>query len=88
MRRILLGAAMAAMLAGAGLEPALAQGNPFQPLVYVNDSAVTRYELDQRVPGGSTSSTVTGLDERPAKRAQASGICSSPRSLQSSCGIS
>ena len=49
MRRILLGAAMAAMLAGAGLEPALAQGNPFQPLVYVNDSAVTRYELDQRV---------------------------------------
>ncbi|WP_199261534.1 peptidylprolyl isomerase [Paracoccus binzhouensis] len=49
MRRILLGAAMAAMLAGSGVSPALAQGNPFQPLVYVNDSAVTRYELDQRV---------------------------------------
>lgn len=51
MRRILLGAAMAAMLtgAGAGSLPALAQGNPFQPLVYVNDSAVTRYELDQRM---------------------------------------
>lgn len=49
MRRILLGAAMAAMLAGNGVSPALAQGNPFQPLVYVNDSAVTRYELDQRV---------------------------------------
>ncbi|MFO1165948.1 MAG: peptidylprolyl isomerase [Paracoccus sp. (in: a-proteobacteria)] len=51
MRRILLGAAMAAMLAGAGLGPlpAQAQGNLFQPLVYVNDSAVTRYELDQRV---------------------------------------
>ena len=49
MRRILLGAAMAAMLAGGGASPVLAQGNPFQPLVYVNDSAVTRYELDQRV---------------------------------------
>lgn len=49
MRRILLGAAMAAMLAAGGTAPALAQGNPFQPLVYVNDSAVTRYELDQRM---------------------------------------
>ncbi|MTH35000.1 peptidylprolyl isomerase [Paracoccus limosus] len=51
MRRILLGAAAAAMLAaiGPGALPALAQGNPFQPLVYVNDSAVTRYEVDQRV---------------------------------------
>lgn len=51
MRRILLGAAVAATLAGMGLgtTPAWAQGNPFQPLVYVNDSAVTRYEVDQRV---------------------------------------
>lgn len=49
MRRILLGAAMAAMLAASGVSPAFAQGNPFQPLVYVNDSAVTRYELDQRM---------------------------------------
>ncbi|WP_374632769.1 peptidylprolyl isomerase [Paracoccus sp. (in: a-proteobacteria)] len=51
MRRILLGAAMAAMLAGTGLGPlpVWAQGNPFQPLIYVNDGAVTRYELDQRV---------------------------------------
>ena len=51
MRRFLLGAAMAAMLAGTGLGPlpALAQGNPFQPLIYINDSAVTRYELDQRI---------------------------------------
>ncbi|WP_323008356.1 peptidylprolyl isomerase [Paracoccus sp. (in: a-proteobacteria)] len=49
MRRILLGAAMAAMLAGSGVAPAFAQGNPFQPLVYVNDSAVTRYELEQRI---------------------------------------
>ncbi|KGJ11569.1 peptidylprolyl isomerase [Paracoccus versutus] len=49
MRRILLGAAMAAMLAAGGVAPAFAQGNPFQPLVYVNDSAVTRYELEQRI---------------------------------------
>ncbi|RCW79690.1 peptidylprolyl isomerase [Paracoccus lutimaris] len=51
MRRILLGAAMAAILAGTGLGPTQvqAQGNPFQPLVYVNDSAITRYELDQRL---------------------------------------
>ena len=49
MRRILLGAAMAAMLTGTGLGPALAQGNQFQTLVYVNDAAVTRYELDQRL---------------------------------------
>lgn len=42
---------MAAMLAGTGLGPlpVWAQGNPFQPLIYVNDGAVTRYELDQRV---------------------------------------
>nr|WP_223191376.1 peptidylprolyl isomerase [Paracoccus thiocyanatus] len=49
MRRILLGAAMTAMLAAGGAAPALAQGNPFQPLVHVNDTAVTRYELDQRI---------------------------------------
>lgn len=51
MRRILLGAALAAILAGANLAgtgPALAQGNPFQPLVYVDDKAVTRYEVEQR----------------------------------------
>ncbi|MDQ7776755.1 peptidylprolyl isomerase [Paracoccus aminovorans] len=49
MRRILLGAAMAAMLAAGGVAPVFAQSNPFQPLVYVNDSAVTRYELAQRM---------------------------------------
>ncbi|MDS9467758.1 peptidylprolyl isomerase [Paracoccus sp. MBLB3053] len=57
MRQILLGAAMAALLTGTGIvpdlvaHPAMAQsaGNPFQPVAYVNDSAVTRYEVDQRV---------------------------------------
>nr|WP_281352147.1 peptidylprolyl isomerase [Paracoccus aestuariivivens] len=56
MQRILLGAAVAAMLAGTGIVPgpfvhqAQAQSsNLFQPLVYVNDSAVTRYEVEQRI---------------------------------------
>ncbi|KGJ05122.1 periplasmic chaperone for outer membrane proteins SurA [Paracoccus halophilus] len=51
MRRILLGAAMAAILTGTGLAPqaAQAQGSGFQPVVYVNDAAVTGFELDQRV---------------------------------------
>lgn len=55
MQRILLGAAVAAMLAGTGFVPVMgpqaaqAQGNLFQPLVYVNDAAVTGYEVDQRI---------------------------------------
>ncbi len=53
MRRFLMGAAAAAMLAGTatltGVTPVAAQGNLFQPVVYVNGSAVTRYEVDQRV---------------------------------------
>ena len=55
MRRIFLGAAMAAILAGTGFVPgpgtlpALAQADLFRPVVFVNDSAVTRYEVDQRV---------------------------------------
>ncbi|MFT4013762.1 MAG: peptidylprolyl isomerase [Paracoccus sp. (in: a-proteobacteria)] len=55
MRRILMAAAATAILAGTGTLPGLgplpakAQGNPFQPLVYVNGGAVTRFELDQRM---------------------------------------
>lgn len=54
MRRILLGAALAAILAGTGTVPgpfthqAQAQSGLFQPVVYVNDSAVTGYEIEQR----------------------------------------
>ncbi len=29
--------------------PLLAQGDPFAPVLYVNDSAITQYELDQRI---------------------------------------
>ncbi|MDP5306877.1 peptidylprolyl isomerase [Paracoccus spongiarum] len=48
MRHILSGIALAAgLLLGAGA-PAVAQ-NPFEPVVYVNDAAVTRYEVQQRM---------------------------------------
>lgn len=46
MRRVILGAAMAAMLAGG--QPALAQSNPFRPVVYVNDFVVTEFDIQQR----------------------------------------
>lgn len=46
MRQIIRATALAAMLGGVAL-PAIAQG-PFAPVLYVNDAAVTQYELDQR----------------------------------------
>ncbi|HWL56672.1 MAG TPA: peptidylprolyl isomerase [Paracoccus sp. (in: a-proteobacteria)] len=80
MRRILLGAAMAAMLTGTqlapgiGAHPAAAQsGGMFQPVVYVNDGAVTRFEIDQRMrfmeilhaPGADAASAEKALiDDR------------------------
>lgn len=51
MRRLLLSVALAGTLAGTGFTPggALAQSSSFAPVVYVNNSAVTRYEIDQRM---------------------------------------
>lgn len=46
MRRVILGAAIAAMLAVG--QPAFAQSNPFRPVVYVNDSVVTEFDIQQR----------------------------------------
>ncbi|WP_294925750.1 peptidylprolyl isomerase [uncultured Paracoccus sp.] len=46
MRRAILGAAMAAMMLGG--QAALAQSNPFRPVVYVNDSVVTEFDIQQR----------------------------------------
>ncbi len=46
MRRVILGVAMAALLAGAG--PVLAQSNPFKPVLYINESVVTQFDIDQR----------------------------------------
>ncbi|MEE2861750.1 MAG: peptidylprolyl isomerase [Pseudomonadota bacterium] len=48
MRHFLSGIALAAVMATGAIAPASAQ-NLFAPVVYVNDSAVTRYEVDQRV---------------------------------------
>lgn len=48
MRRILHATTMAVALGTAAL-PALAQTGPLSPVVYVNNSAVTQYELDQRI---------------------------------------
>lgn len=47
MRKLLLSVALTgALLAPAGV---MAQNSPFAPVIYVNNSAVTRYELDQRM---------------------------------------
>ena len=48
MRQFLSGIALAAMIATGAVAPAAAQ-NLFAPVVYVNDSAVTRFEVDQRM---------------------------------------
>lgn len=48
MRHILSGVILAVALGMAAAPPAVAQGL-FQPVVYVNDSAVTGYEVDQRM---------------------------------------
>ena len=48
MRQFLSGIALAAMFATGAVTPAAAQ-TLFAPVVYVNDSAVTRYEVDQRM---------------------------------------
>lgn len=47
MRHFLSGIALAAAVATGAITPVMAQ-NLFQTVVYVNDSAVTRYEVDQR----------------------------------------
>lgn len=47
MRQLLSGIAIAACMLTAQMTPALAQ-NPFEPVLYVNNKAITRYEVDQR----------------------------------------
>ncbi|SDK65235.1 peptidylprolyl isomerase [Paracoccus chinensis] len=48
MRRMIHATTMAVLLAATAL-PALTQAGPLSPVAYVNNSAVTQYELDQRV---------------------------------------
>ncbi len=47
MRRVILGVALAAVLAGSG--PALAQSNPFRPVLYINNTVVTQFDIEQRM---------------------------------------
>lgn len=47
MRHLLSGIAITASLLFGPIAPASAQ-NPFEPVLYINDKAVTRYEVDQR----------------------------------------
>lgn len=47
MRQLLSGIAISASLLFGSLAPASAQ-NPFEPVLYINDKAITRYEVDQR----------------------------------------
>lgn len=48
MRHLISGIAITACLAFGQLAPAMAQ-NPFEPVLYINDRAITGYEIDQRV---------------------------------------
>lgn len=47
MRHLLSGIAITASLLFGPIAPASAQ-NPFEPVLYINDKAITRYEVDQR----------------------------------------
>lgn len=47
MRQAMIGAALAAMLLVGG-QGAFAQSNPFRPVVYVNDTVVTEFDIQQR----------------------------------------
>lgn len=95
MRHFLSGIAFAAMIATgvvvAGGAPAVAQ-NPFAPVVYVNDSAVTGYEVDQRMrflqaigaPDASASAAEQALidDRLRIQAAREIGVEVSPQGLQ------
>lgn len=88
MRKVLLSMAIVAGLMQAG--PGLAKGSPFAPVVYVNNSAVTNYELDQRLrfmkllgqPGGRKEALQALIEDRlrmdAAKRA---GITLTPEQI-------
>ncbi|MCB2116867.1 MAG: peptidylprolyl isomerase [Rhodobacteraceae bacterium] len=81
-----------ALVAGLALPlPALAQSGKFSPVVVVNDSAVTQYELEQRirfltllrVPGDPQTEAEKGLieDRLRAQAAKAEGITLSDQQI-------
>lgn len=91
MRHILSGIVLAATVVIGGLFPAAAQ-NPFEPVVYVNDRAVTRFEVDQRqrfmqilgAPGTDRTAAETALIEDRLRLFAANriGVAVSDESLQ------
>lgn len=88
MRHFLSGMALAAALTAFG--PAFAQ-NPFEPIIYINDAAVTQFELDQRIrfmqllnaPGASPEAAEKGLieDRLRMQAARRLGITVAPEAL-------
>lgn len=92
MRQLLSGLALAAVIATGAVAPANAQ-NLFQTVVYVNDSAVTRYEIVQRqrfmqvigAPDTSAEAAETALidDRLRVEAAEAIGAQLSDEQLQS-----
>ena len=91
MRHFLSGIALAAVVATGAITPVMAQ-NLFQPVVYVNDSAVTRYEVDQRqrfmkvIGAPDTSAQVAEqalIDDRlRVQAAKQIGVTITPEGLQ------
>ncbi|WP_378946644.1 peptidylprolyl isomerase [Paracoccus sp. R86501] len=91
MRHFLSGIALAAVVATGAITPVMAQ-NLFQPVVYVNDSAVTRYEVDQRqrfmkvIGAPDTSAQVAEqalIDDRlRVQAAKQIGVTITPENLQ------
>ncbi|ODT61722.1 MULTISPECIES: peptidylprolyl isomerase [Paracoccus] len=91
MRHFLSGIALAAVIATGAGAPALAQ-NLFAPVVYVNDSAVTRYEVDQRMrfmrvigaPDASAAAAEQALidDRLRVQAARQIGVEITPEGLQ------
>ncbi|MCG6110671.1 MAG: peptidylprolyl isomerase [Paracoccus sp.] len=91
MRHFLSGIALTAVIATGAGAPALAQ-NLFAPVVYVNDSAVTRYEVDQRMrfmrvigaPDASAAAAEQALidDRLRVQAARQIGVEITPEGLQ------
>ena len=91
MRRILISTMVAALMATAS-GPALAQSGPLAPVVYVNNAAVTTYEVDQRLrfmqvlraPGATRDTALKALieDRLKLQAARQIGIAVSDQGLE------
>lgn len=71
-------------MTGAGMALAQTEASPFDPVLKINDTVITRYELDQRIrfltllriPGDPTENAIKGLtnDRLAAHEAQRAGL--------------